>query len=197
MTQNVATKANNGAELARRIHLRYVSDEQAGFSRKRNGSGFKYLNCTGKVLRDKKQIDRIASLVIPPAWKEVWICRFANGHLQATGYDSRKRKQYLYHPRWQEAANLDKFARLQDFGKSLPSIRRKIQTRLKGNNLTRERVLAGMLAILDATSMRVGNEEYVKANNSYGLTTLRNRHLEFHEMSATLRLLARAVSNRN
>jgi DNA topoisomerase-1 len=174
-------------ELAKHAHLKYVSDEEPGYSRRRIGSGFQYLNCRRKPLRDENQIERIKGLVIPPAWEKVWICRFENGHLQATGYDVRERKQYLYHQNWQEAANLYKFDRLADFGKLLPSIRRKIAARLKGNKPTRERVLAGMLAILDATSIRVGNEEYVTANNSFGLTTLRNRHLKIADGQALLK----------
>jgi DNA topoisomerase I len=192
MKQAITGKNDYGAELARLAQLRYVSDEQTGYSRQLNGSGFKYLNSAGRELRDKRQIERITGLVIPPAWKQVWICRFADGHLQATGFDSRKRKQYLYHPRWQETANLAKFARLRDFGKVLPSIRRKVQARLKGNQLTRSRVLAGMVAILDATSIRVGNEEYVKANNSYGLSTLRNRHLRFERGRAILQFVGKS-----
>jgi DNA topoisomerase-1 len=192
MDQPVAKTKTNGEELAHQAGLRYILDEQQGYSRILNGAGFKYLDCQGKVLRGEKTRERIESLVIPPAWKEVWICRFANGHLQATGYDSRMRKQYLYHPRWQEAANLEKFVRLADFGKALSSIRRKVQTRLKGNELTRERVLAGMIAILDATSIRVGHEEYVKANSSYGLTTLRNRHLVLEKGTALLRFVGKS-----
>lgn len=183
----VASSVDQCKQLARRAHLRYVSDEQPGYSRRRNGTGFNYLNCRGKVLTSTAQIERIVNLVIPPAWQEVWICRFENGHLQATGYDARKRKQYLYHQKWQEFANLEKFSRLAEFGRLLPSIRRKIQTRLRGNKPNRDRVLAGIVAILDATSIRVGNEEYVKANNSFGLTTLRDRHVSFEGGKAILR----------
>ena len=180
-------------ELARHAHLRYVSDEEAGYTRRRNGSGFQYLNVRRKPLRDETQVDRIKGLVIPPAWEKVWICRFENGHLQATGYDVRERKQYLYHQSWQEAANLYKFERLANFGKLLPSIRRKIAARLKGNKPTRERVLAGILAILDATSIRVGNEEYVSANNSFGLTTLRKRHLEIADGQAIFKFRGKSA----
>jgi DNA topoisomerase I len=187
------TKSENSSgvlrpqELAKHAHLKYVSDEEPGYTRRRNGGGFRYLNCRGKPLRSKDHTERIKSLVIPPAWEKVWICRFENGHLQATGYDVRERKQYLYHQNWQEAANRYKFERLTNFGNLLPSIRRKIAARLKGTKPTRERVLAGILAILDATSIRVGNEEYVAANNSFGLTTLRNRHLEIAGRQANLK----------
>ena len=186
MKQAAEKKALCGEDLARQARLKYVLDDEPGFTRQLNGSGYKYLDCHGKRLKSKRQIERINGLVIPPAWREVWICRYENGHLQATGYDSRQRKQYLYHPHWQEAANREKFARLGDFGQALPSIRRKVQARLRGRKLTRDRVLAGMVAILDATAIRVGHEEYVKANRSYGLSTLRNRHLEFNFDHAVL-----------
>jgi DNA topoisomerase I len=184
---NDSRNNQQGRYLARLAKLRYVSDEEPGYSRRRHGAGFIYLNCHKKPLRKPATITRIQELVIPPAWKNVWICRFDNGHLQSTGYDSRDRKQYIYHSNWQETANLHKFNRLTAFGKALPSIRRKVRERLKGNELNRERVLAGIVAILDATSIRVGNEEYVAANNSFGLTTLRNRHLEFSNGHAYLK----------
>jgi DNA topoisomerase I len=164
-------------KLARIARLRYVNDSESGFSRERNGPGFYYLNSRGGRLRDKSKIARIESLVIPPAWVDVWICRFANGHLQATGFDDRKRKQYLYHERWRAVADLAKFIRLAEFGRLLPKLRQQFMRDLRGKGLSRRRVLAGMVAVLDATSIRVGNEEYVRANNSYGLTTLRARHV--------------------
>jgi DNA topoisomerase IB len=117
MNQKADTNVDYGKKLAKKARLRYVSDDDAGYTRQRNGSGFRYLNSRGHPLRDNKQLERITGLVIPPAWEQVWICRFGNGHLQATGYDSKQCKQYLYHPRWQEAANLEKFALLGDFGK--------------------------------------------------------------------------------
>jgi DNA topoisomerase-1 len=164
-------------ELAALAHLRYVCDQDPGYSRSRNGHGFVYADSGGRRLRAATKVERIESLAIPPAWRDVWICRFAKGHLQATGRDSRKRKQYVYHPRWSEIANLAKFARLGVFGEALPALRRTIARRLRGKELTRDRMLAGIVALLDATAIRIGNEEYVTQNNSYGLTTLRDRHV--------------------
>jgi DNA topoisomerase-1 len=187
MTSEAPNQTTLNKMLARQAGLRYVLDQRPGFSRRRRGGGFQYLNSQGRLIKDKQQLERIKYLVIPPAWEKVWICPFENGHLQATGFDARGRKQYLYHPRWTEAANASKFSRLGEFGSLLPSIRRKIQLRLRGTKLTRERVLAGVVAILDATAIRVGNEEYVAENNSFGLTTLRNRHLEYKNGHAILR----------
>jgi DNA topoisomerase-1 len=187
MASEAPNQTTLNKQLARQAGLRYVLDQRPGFSRRRRGDGFQYLNRQNRPIRDKHQLERIKSLVIPPAWENVWICPFDNGHLQATGFDVRGRKQYLYHPRWTEAANASKFSRLGEFGSLLPSIRRKIQLRLRGTKLTRERVLAGVVAILDATAIRVGNEEYVTENKSFGLTTLRNRHLEYQNGHAILR----------
>ena len=144
----------------------------------RNGHGFCYRNVRGARLRNDRELSRIEHLAIPPAWINVWICRFANGHLQATGLDSRKRKQYLYHERWRRIADSAKFLRLGEFSRLLPTLRRAVTHDLRGKELSQRRVLAGMVAVLDATSIRIGNEEYVRANNSYGLTTLRTRHVK-------------------
>jgi DNA topoisomerase I len=173
-------------DLARLAKLRYVSDEQAGFTREKNGSGFYYRNGRGLKLRAKVHITRIESLAIPPAWAEVWICRFAEGHLQATGRDDRQRKQYIYHERWREVSNLAKFWRLRHCARFLPKLRRNVAADLRGRGLTRNRVLAGMVALLDQTSIRIGNEEYVRQNKSYGLSSLRNRHVTISGGRATL-----------
>lgn len=165
------------AELARLAHLRYVCDQSPGFSRRKSGGGFIYLAAHGAQLHNPQKIARIEALSIPPAWRDVWICPTSVGHLQATGRDARRRKQYIYHARWQEVASLAKFARLEEFGALLPTLRREIAASLAGRRLTYERALAGMIAVLDLTGMRVGNEEYVKENGSYGLSTLRNRHV--------------------
>jgi DNA topoisomerase-1 len=178
-------------ELAELARLRYVNDQEDGFTRHRNGRGFVYVNMRSIPLRDARKIKRIEQLAIPPAWREVWICRFSDGHLQATGRDDRERKQYLYHPRWREISNLAKFWRLKHFGRVLPKLRSDVARDLAGEGLTRERVLAGMIALLDATSIRVGNEEYVRENNSYGLTTLRNRHVRERDGNLKLRFRAK------
>jgi DNA topoisomerase-1 len=167
-------------DLARVARLRYVSDQDPGISRRRNGAGFAYAGAAGRPLRDPRKINRIETLAIPPAWRDVWICR-----------DARKRKQYLYHPRWQEIANLAKFTRLAEFGAVLPQLRATVSRDLNRRGLTRQRVLAGMVALLDETGIRVGNEEYVKENGSYGLTTLRNRHVTAGQKSIELRFRAK------
>lgn len=178
-------------DLAKAARLRYVSDQEAGIARKRNGSGFEYFSSRGSRVRNERQLRRIENLVIPPAWREVWICALPSGHLQATGRDARKRKQYRYHDRWQEIANVAKFARLVQFGKLLPTVRQAVARDLRGRELTAKRVMAGMVALLDLTGIRVGNEEYVKENGSYGLTTLRNRHVRFVRGGAELRFRAK------
>jgi DNA topoisomerase-1 len=178
-------------ELAHLARLRYVSDEESGFARERNGSGFVYVNPRGRRVRQRRQLKRIEELAIPPAWRDVWICQFAKGHLQATGRDSRQRKQYIYHPRWREISNLVKFWRLWHFGRTLPALRRAVARDLRKKGLKRERVLAGVVGLLDATSTRVGNEEYVQQNNSYGLTTLRDRHVTVGRGSVEIRFVGK------
>jgi DNA topoisomerase-1 len=179
-------------ELARIARLRYVLDDEPGFTRKLNGKGFRYFNGNARTLRDKRQLSRIESLAIPPAWTDVWICRFADGHLQATGHDARGRKQYLYHEHWREISNAAKFWRLKTCPRFLPGLRRQVKLDLRGRALSATRVLAGMVALLDLTSIRIGNEEYVRENGSYGLATLRNRHVQIQGGKAMLRFRAKA-----
>jgi DNA topoisomerase-1 len=142
----------------------------------RRGDGFAYLDTDGRVLRDAAQLQRIRALAIPPAYEQVWICPLANGHLQATGRDARSRKQYRYHPLWQELQGQTKFERLRDFGRALPALRRRVRRDLAAPGLARAKLLATIVRLLDTTDVRVGNDEYVRANSSYGLTTLRCRH---------------------
>ena len=179
-------------QLARMAHLKYVQDEQPGFKRRMNGSGFQYLNGHGTRLRSTQHLDRINSLAIPPAWTDVWISRQADGHLQATGRDDRGRKQYIYHEAWREIANEAKFLRLKPCIRFLPDLRRKLSRDLRGKELSRTRVMAGLVALLDLTSIRVGNEEYVRQNDSYGLATLRSRHVTFKGTQAILRFRAKS-----
>jgi DNA topoisomerase-1 len=179
-------------ELARFAKLRYMLDEQPGFTRQLNGHGFYYSKGRGRKLRDERQLKRIETLAIPPAWTEVWICPRPDGHLQATGHDARGRKQYIYHERWRELSNLAKFLRLKPCGKFLPILRRQVARDLRGRELTRERVLAGIVALLDLTFIRIGNEEYVRENGSYGLATLRTRHLRIQGNRALLRFKAKS-----
>jgi DNA topoisomerase-1 len=159
--------------------LRYVSDGEPGLRRVRRGRGFSYLRADGRRVADPAALDRIRALAIPPAWREVWICRDAAGHLQATGRDARGRKQYRYHPRWQQLRGAGKFGRLADFGAALPRLRSSLRRHLRLRGLPREKVLAAVVRLLDLTGARVGNEEYRRANGSFGLTTLRNRHASF------------------
>lgn len=157
--------------------LVYSSDTQPGLRRRRHGSGFSYVDARGRRVTDEATLARIRQLAIPPAYRDVWICAAANGHLQATGYDARGRKQYRYHPRWRSVRDEDKFRRMLDFGKALPRLHKTIATHLRLPGMPRERVLAAVVRLLETTLIRIGNEEYARANRSYGLTTLRNRHV--------------------
>jgi DNA topoisomerase I len=163
---------------AKAIGLRYVSDTERGFQRKRAGKHFSYLGLDGKPIRDREHLKRIKSLAIPPAWSCVWICTLANGHIQATGRDAKGRKQYRYHPLWGELSSQTKFQRTIAFGEALPRIREMTQRALNRRGLPREKVLAAVIQLLDKTYIRIGNEEYVRANQSYGLTTLREEHVD-------------------
>src|SRR5437762_9895486 len=164
-------------EAAETAGLRYVSDTLPGTRRRRAGSGFVYVDADGKRLRDAHEIARIRSIVIPPAWTEVWICPRADGHLQAVGRDARGRKQYRYHPRWRAVRDRTKYDRMTRFAAALPRIRRRLRRDLARQGLPREKVLATVVELLEITHMRVGNEEYARSNRSYGLTTLRGRHV--------------------
>jgi DNA topoisomerase-1 len=157
--------------------LVFTSDRDPGIRRRRRGRGFVYLHADGRKVADEAQLARIRSLAIPPAYRDVWICASARGHLQATGHDARGRKQYRYHVRWRSHRDGQKFDRILEFGRALPRIRRRIAQDLRKTGLPRERVLATVVKLLDATLVRVGNEEYARANGSFGLTTLRNRHV--------------------
>jgi DNA topoisomerase I len=158
--------------------LRYVDSTGQGFTRRRAGRGFCYIDTQGRLLRDAVHLKRIRSLVIPPAWKQVWICPSANGHLQAVGYDARGRRQYRYHPHYREVRDETKFARMSEFARALPRIRQQVNQDLALSGLPRQKVLASVVRLLETTFIRVGNIEYAKENESFGLTTLRNRHVE-------------------
>ena len=162
---------------ARAAGLRYVSDQSPGLRRKRAGKGFTYVDSGGRTLRDAETIDRIKRLAVPPAWTDVWICPDPRGHLQATGRDVRGRKQYRYHARWREVRDAVKYDRMLAFAESLPKIRERTDRDLERPDLPREKVLATIVRLLEDTRIRIGNDEYRKENGSYGLTTLRNRHV--------------------
>jgi len=162
---------------ARAAKLRYVSDKQPGIRRRRDAHGFTYLNPDGSEVTEQDVLARIRGLAIPPAYEDVWICRIGNGHLQAVGRDARGRKQYRYHARWRLVRDESKFGKMLVFGRVLPEIRRRVADDLTRPGLPREKVLASIVRLLEMTLARVGNEEYAKANRSFGLTTLRNRHV--------------------
>jgi DNA topoisomerase-1 len=172
-------------ESAKAAGLRYVTDIRPGIHRKRHGKTFRYTDPDGKSLRDRDTLARIESLVIPPAWTGVWICPIANGHLQATGRDARHRKQSRYHPRWREVRDETKYERMILFAETLPTIRERVQQDLSLPGLPREKVLATIVSLMEATLIRVGNPEYARENKSYGLTTMRNRHVEVHGSNIT------------
>jgi DNA topoisomerase I len=166
------------AEAAEEAGLRYVSDDRPGYTRKARDGEFEYLDTEGKRIRDEQRLFRIKRLAIPPAWTNVWICPSPNGHIQATGRDARRRKQYRYHDRWREIRDENKFDRLAAFAQALPKIRRQIAKDMKLPGLPRQKVLATVVRLLERTFIRVGNEEYARENKSFGLTTMKNRHVK-------------------
>ncbi len=178
---------------AKAAHLRYVTGDGPGIVRKRQGKGFIYIGPDAKPVRDKATLERIRSLVIPPAWENVWICPTENGHIQAVGRDARGRKQYRYHARYREVRDEAKYGRLLAFGAALPKIREQVENDLRLPGLPKRKVLAAIVRLLDETCIRIGNEEYAKANKSFGLTTLRDRHADIRGES--LRFHFRGKSN--
>ena len=165
-------------ESAAQAGLRYVTGDGPGITRKRSGEGFAYFGTDGKPLTDDKHLERIRSLVLPPAWEHVWICPSPLGHLQAVGTDAKGRKQYRYHPRYREVRNETKFRKMLEFSRALPKIRKRVDHDLSLTGLPREKVLATVVRLLETTFIRVGNVEYARENESFGLTTLRNRHVQ-------------------
>ena len=182
-----ATVSTDPIDCARDAGLRYVRDQRtAGIVRKRRGRGFAYYLPNGNRVRDPAALKRIRSLVIPPAWTQVWICPQENGHLQAVGRDAKGRKQYRYHPDYRHVRDQVKFERMLMFGSVLPRIRRQVNRDLKLPGMPRAKILATVVRLLDETCVRVGNDEYVRANGSFGLTTLHNKHVSVQ--GSTLRL---------
>jgi DNA topoisomerase-1 len=173
--------ASPGAlQAAREAGLKWVTDTQPGIYRKKKGSGFIYVDAKGKQVRNEDQLYRARSLVIPPAWTDVWICANEYGHIQATGRDAKGRKQYRYHPKWREVRDGNKYYRMLAFAKALPRIRRRVRKDLSLPGLPREKVLAAVVRLLETTLIRVGNEEYARENESFGLTTMQDRHAKFN-----------------
>jgi DNA topoisomerase IB len=171
--------AAEAAQMAIEAGLRYVSCNEPGIRRMRAGKGFYYLTPENRRLTSANELKRIVSLAVPPAYEGVWICMNPRGHLQATGHDARGRKQYRYHPNWRQVRDSAKFDRMVAFGDALPKLRRKLTRDLALPGLPREKVLAAVAALLDVTRARIGNAEYARDNKSFGLTTLRNRHVTF------------------
>ena len=165
-------------ESAKAAGLRYVSDTAPGIRRKRAGKHWSYVKPDGTPVRDPDELRRIKSLAIPPAWTDVWICPNPRGHIQATGRDAKGRKQYRYHPRWREVRDETKYGRMLAFGRALPGIRRRVEQDLALPALPRQKVLATVVRLLETTFIRVGNEEYARENSSFGLTTMREEHVD-------------------
>ncbi|MBV9618774.1 MAG: DNA topoisomerase IB [Verrucomicrobia bacterium] len=181
-------------EAAEEAGLRYVSDDRPGYTRKSKADDFEYFDTEGKSIHDDQRLLRIKRLAIPPAWTDVWICPTPNCHIQATGRDARRRKQYLYHERWRDVRDENKYDRISAFGKALPKIRRRVAHDLKRSGLPREKVLATVVQLLERTFIRIGNEEYARENKSFGLTTMKDRHVEVK--GATLRFRFRGKSGK-
>jgi DNA topoisomerase-1 len=202
--------AADSAEAAEEAGLQYVSDDRPGYRRRANNGEFEYLDTQGKRIRDEQRLLRIKRLAIPPAWTDVWICPSPIGHIQATGRDARRRKQYCYHERWRELRDENKFSRLAGFARALPKIRRRVAHDLRLPGLPRQKVLATVVRLLERTFIRIGNEEYARENKSFGLTTIKNRHVTVkgpqlcfrfrgksgrqHEVDVTDRRIAKIVS---
>ncbi len=187
-----ASALNDPVAAAKAAGLRYVSDEGPGIRRVERGKSFAYVGVDGKIIEDEDELRRIKSLAVPPAYTDIWICPIANGHLQATGRDARGRKQYRYHKRWREVRDENKYGRMMAFARALPKIRKRIEADLGLPELPREKVLATIVQLLETTAIRIGNDEYAKENNSFGLTTLRNKHA--HVKGATIRFSFRGKS---
>lgn len=195
-------------KAAKMADLVYVSDKDPGIVRQKKGAGFAYYD-GDELVTGEETLDRIKKLVIPPAWTNVWICKKANGHIQATGYDAKNRKQYRYHSHWEALRNETKFHRLYEFGKVLPSIRLKVEEDLAKRELSEEKVLATVVSLMERTFIRVGNDDYEKLYGSYGLTTLKDKHVKvngstvhfsfkgkkgvYHDITLRNRKLARLV----
>ena len=181
---------NQAAATAAGLH--YVMDGETGLTRARRGRTFVYRDAKGRVVRDPRTLNRIRSLVIPPAWTDVWICARPDGHLQATGRDARGRKQHRYHPDWTSARTGSKYDRMVEFALALPSIRQRVHADLRKPALTREHVLATVVTLLEKTLIRIGNKEYARANNSFGLTTLLDQHVQIKGNSMTFHFRAKS-----
>ena len=176
--------------------LIHVDDSLPGISRERSGAGWRYRDAKGKIIRDRDEIDRLNAIALPPAYEDAWFCPAANGHILATGYDARGRKQYRYHPDFRRAREADKYDRCAAFGHALPLLRARLVDDLNRRTLAPERVVAAVVRLLDLASLRVGNEEYVAANKSFGATTLRQRHAKLSGKTLRLKYIAKGGAKR-
>ena len=174
------------AQVAEQAELLYINGDEPGYTRRRQGRGFSYFDAAGERVTDEALRERFAALVIPPAWQEVWICSDDCGHILATGRDEKGRKQYIYHPRWEEARNTAKFNRLIPFAEMLPRLRERLDGDLRKHGLSRRKVIAIAVSLMEETFIRIGNEEYASRNSTYGLTTLEDDHVEVHGSQITL-----------
>ena len=168
---------SDAAASAKEAGLRYVTDRRPGIRREMTSVGFKYIAANGRVMRNRREITRINKLAVPPAWTDVWICPDPRGHIQATGRDAKRRKQYRYHSDWRAGRDENKYDRMLAFADALPKIRQRIRADLAKAGLPREKVLATVVQLLEKSLIRVGNDEYAKKNRSFGLTTMRNKHV--------------------
>ncbi len=166
--------------------LTYVSDLDPGIRRVATKAGFSYRDPTGRPIQSEAVLERIRQLAVPPAWTDVWICPDPSGHIQAIGRDARRRKQYRYHPDWRAVRDADKFDRVIEFGRALPRLRRRVEKDLARSGLPREKVLAAVVKLMEMTLIRIGNDEYARQNKSFGLTTLRTRHVKFKGASTAV-----------
>lgn len=177
--EELAGLVKDAVKTAEAVHLVYINDGEPGIKRIKKDTGFAYM-LNNKPVKDKAHLQRIKSLVIPPAWTNVWICVHDNGHLQATGNDLKNRKQYRYHPLWNQLRNQTKFYRLYDFGKALPAIRLRLEKDIAKPGLPPEKVLATVVSLMERTNIRVGNNFYEKLYGSFGLTTLKDKHVKIN-----------------
>ncbi|MBS1813450.1 MAG: DNA topoisomerase IB [Acidobacteria bacterium] len=193
----VRPPAAETVQAARSAGLHYVNDATPGIQRQKHGKSFRYVAPDGRVVRDKETLARIRSLVIPPAWTDVWICTDPLGHLQVTGRDARGRKQSRYHPQWREVRDETKYQHMLEFGRALPHIRRRVEKDMAKPGLAREKVLATIVRLMELTHIRIGNEEYARTNKSYGLTTMQNRHAKVKGESITFRFRGKSGVEHN
>lgn len=180
------------AKELKKVDLRYVSDSNPGIIRKHQNNTFIYFDSQGNRIQSEQVLERIKTLAIPPAWSDVWICPSPNGYLQATGMDDKKRKQYIYHEDWRKLSQENKFNKMIEFGELLPKIRKRVSEDMAADTLERNKIIATVIWLLGETMIRIGNDEYAKENNSFGLTTLRNKHVKIRGKQVTFEFVGKS-----